>query len=161
MSPNPEPQSISPIAEHDLRFVAEAAQRYFSTSAALPAEITAAFLGDGAMPAHEFTGVITLTGQFEGQVIVSAPRALLRELLIIQGESTVGDAHLLDAVGEVANTIAGNLRREFGPTLQISVPQCLAGRHDLPARLRARPYVVSLRWSQHSALICVDMQRVN
>ncbi len=150
---------MTAIDARDFRLVAESAQRYFTTSAALPAEITSAFLGAESINAHEFTGVITLSGQFEGQVIVSAPRGLLRELLLMQGENTLGDDDLLDAVGEVANTIAGNLRREFGPSLQISVPERLAGRHDLPMRQQARPYVVSLRWSQHSAMICVDMQR--
>lgn len=150
---------MNPIEERDLRLVAESAQRYFTTSAALPAEITAAYLGHDAMPAHEFTGVITLSGQFDGQVIVSAPRELLRELLLMQGERAVGDDHMLDAVGEVANTIAGNLRREFGPSLQISVPQCLTGSKPWPKPLRQRPYVVALRWSQHSATICVDLAR--
>lgn len=150
---------MTAIDEHDLRLVAEAAQRYFTTCAALPAEITAAFLGTDSLSPHEFTGVITLSGQFHGQVIVSAARGLLRELLLIQGEHSLGDDSLLDAVGEVANTIAGNLRSEFGPSLEISVPERLAGHQSLPMRQRARPYVVSLRWSQHSAMICVDLQR--
>ncbi len=150
---------MTAIDERDLRVVAESAQRYFTASAAVPAEITSAFLGAESIAAHEFTGVITLAGQFVGQVIFSAPRGLLRELLRMQGEHALGDDNLLDAVGEVANTIAGNLRREFGPNLQISVPERLAGRHTLPMRQRARPYVVSLRWSQHSAMICIDIQR--
>lgn len=150
---------MTAIDEHDLRLVAESAQRFFTASAAQPAQISAAFLGAESIGAHDFTGVITLSGQFDGQVIVSAPRGLLRELLLMQGEHALGDEHLLDAVGEVANTIAGNLRREFGPSLQISVPERLAGRQQLPMRQCARPYVVSLRWGQHSAMICVDLLR--
>lgn len=150
---------MTAIDEHDLRLVAESAQRFFTASVAQSAEISAAFLGPESINPHEFTGVITLSGQFQGQVIVSAPRGLLRELLVMQGEQALGDEHLLDAVGEVANTIAGNLRHAFGPSLQISVPERLFGCQLLPMRQRARPYVVSLRWGQHSAMICVDLRR--
>lgn len=148
---------MTPIAEADLRLVADSALKFFSASSSVPAKVTAAFLGESEIATHDFTGLIHLTGQYEGRVIVSAPLGLLRELLLTQGESNFSHENLQDAVGEIANTIAGNMRGQFGPALQISVPECLSGQYEWSASMRSRPYVISLNWSCYSAMVCVDI----
>ena len=76
-------------------------------------------------------------------------------------ETDLSDGNLLDAVGEIANTLAGNARKAMGPDLQISVPIKLQGAHGMKARVRKRPYVITLRWNHHLAMVCVDMERLH
>jgi chemotaxis protein CheX len=70
----------------------------------------------------------------------------------------MSEANLLDAVGEIANTIAGNVRRHFGGGLEISVPVRLAGQAEgIKAAVRARPFVIALGWRGHEAMVVVDI----
>lgn len=65
---------------------------------------------------------------------------------------------MLDAVGEVANTIAGNARRHFGEQLNISVPITISGNPErIQAMVRSRPYAIQLRWKHYEATLIVDI----
>jgi chemotaxis protein CheX len=108
---------------------------------------------------HAYTGCVQFTGSHQGQVLVSMPGPLLRELLELQHEANFSDANLLDAVGEIANTLAGNARQALGPALEISVPRTQQGRATLPHGAGHHPYAITLRWNHQPALVCVDMQR--
>jgi len=78
---------------------------------------------------------------------------------MLQRETDLSDGNLLDAVGEIANTLGGNARKTLGAGLQISVPVKLRGASGIQARVRKRPYVITLRWGHQPALVCVDMER--
>ena len=111
------------------------------------------------MQGFEYNGLVSFMGGYTGYVIVSMPAAMLRDLLVLQHEHNVSEANLLDAVGEIANTLAGNARKVFGPQLDISGPACLRGVQTIMARVRKRPYVITFRWSNYAALVCVDLER--
>ena len=49
------------------------------------------------------------------------------------------------------------VRTSLGAGLQISVPVKLHGSSGIRARVRKRPYVITLRWNHQPALVCVDM----
>ena len=87
------------------------------------------------------------------------PDRLVRELLLLQHETDWSDGNLLDAVGEIANTLAGNARKTLGSGLEISVPVKLQGAPGIKARVRKHPFVITLRWNRHEAMVCVDMER--
>ena len=91
--------------------------------------------------------------------MVSMPPQLLKELLLLQGETDTSEGNLLDAVGEIANTLGGNARKTLGSGLHISVPVKLHGASGIKARVRKHPYVITLRWNHQPALVCVDMAR--
>ena len=117
------------------------------------------------MQGHEFNGLVSFSGSYNGHVIVSMPARMVRELLLLQHETDLHDDNLLDAVGEVANTLAGNARKQLGTGLDISVPVKFQGQlndgQGARARLRKRPFVITLRWNHHSALVCVDLERTH
>jgi chemotaxis protein CheX len=46
----------------------------------------------------------------------------IRELLLMQHETDLSESNLLDAIGEIANTLAGNARQTLGGGLEISAP---------------------------------------
>ena len=83
----------------------------------------------------------------------------LCELLLLQRETDLSESNLLDAVGEIANTLAGNARRQLGDDLEISVPITRCGRVHSLRRTRRLPYVITLRWNTYPGVVCVDVER--
>lgn len=150
---------MTALDEADLRFFTDTVKNFFGVTTGEPASIVAAYLATGSVPTREYTGVIALSGSFRGHVLVTAPRQLLREFVLRQGEHDLNEGLLLDAVGEIANTIAGNARRQFGKELEISVPVKLLGGDNSRAKIRQNPFVIALRWLGHEALVCVDLEK--
>jgi chemotaxis protein CheX len=63
-----------------------------------------------------------------------------------------------DLVGEVANTISGNARRDFGRDFVISVPSVLSGeRPEIPQKPGSRSFVIPINWRSHSAKLIVSL----
>lgn len=144
---------------NELKLFVESVRQYFKVITRQEPQITSAFLATGELQGHDYSGIVTFSGSYNGHVIVSTPGALLRELLLLQGETDLSQANLLDAVGEVANTLAGNARKTLGAGLQISVPVKLHGSAGIQARVRKHPYAITLKWNHQPAVVCIDMER--
>ena len=147
------------LSENDLRLFVDSIKHYLSTTTRQEPQITSAFLGTGDIDGFEFNGIVTFSGSYNGQVVVSMPAKLVRELLLLQHETDLSDGNLLDAVGEIANTLAGNARKTLGSGQEISVPIKMQGALGIKARVRKHPFVITLRWNHHEAMVCVDMER--
>ena len=75
-------------------------------------------------------------------------------------EPDLSEDNMTDLVGEVANTIAGNARSEFGEQFQISVPIVIRGIPDeilLPRKDRS--FVIPLEWRKHQAAIVISLRK--
>ena len=110
------------LSEAELKLFVESVRRYFTVLTKSEPEITSAFLATGDMEGYDFNGIVTFSGSYNWHVIVSMPSQLLKELLLLQGETDLSEGYLLDAVGEIANTLGCNARKSLGSALQISVP---------------------------------------
>ena len=149
------------LHEIELKLFVDSVRRYFQVVTKQEPQITSAFLATSDVEGYDFNGIVTFSGSYNGHVIVSMPPQLLKELLLLQGETDLADGNLLDAVGEIANTLGGNARKTLGSALHISVPVKLHGNSGIRARVRKHPYVITLRWNHQPALVCVDMNRRN
>lgn len=147
------------VSENDLRLFVDSIKSYLQVTTRQEPHITSAFLGTGEVQGFEFNGVVAFSGSYNGSVVVSMPGAMLRELLVLQHESDMSDGNLLDAVGEIANTVAGNARKTLGAGLGISVPVKIHGAPSTKTRVRKHPFVITLRWGRHEALVCVDIEK--
>ncbi|MBI5276064.1 MAG: chemotaxis protein CheX [Burkholderiales bacterium] len=147
------------LNEAELKLFVDSVRRYFQVTTRQEPQVTSAFLGTGDIDGFDFNGIVTFSGSYDGHVIVSMPPPLLKELLLMQGETELTEPNLLDAVGEIANTLGGNARKSLGSGLQISVPMKLHGASGIRARVRKHPYVITLRWNRQPALVCVDMSK--
>lgn len=147
------------LSANELKLFVESVRDYFRVLTRQEPQITSAFLATTELQGHEFNGIVTFSGAFNGHVIVSMPGALLKELLVLQGETDLSQANLLDAVGEIANTLGGNARKTLGSALQISVPVRLHGSGGIQARVRKHPYAITLRWNHQPAVVCIDMEK--
>jgi chemotaxis protein CheX len=108
---------------------------------------------------HDYTGVIDISGKREGIVYFTAPRAMLTVLLMKMQETEYSHETMRDLVGEVANTISGNARRDFGRDFVISVPSVLSGEDAaIPVAAQIRPFVIPINWRSHSAKLVVALR---
>lgn len=150
------------MREEDLQVFLSGVQKYFSQLMSVDEiDIGTPYLVDNTIPsAKDFTGVITISGPKVGIVYFTAPRELLERLLILMGETQINDAMFSDLVGEVANTISGNARSEFGEKFEISVPIVLRGAPDeimLPRKNRS--FVIPITWQKRSAFIVISLHK--
>ena len=72
---------MAALNESDLRLFIDSVTRYFSVTSRTPPQIAAAFLGTDPLPTHDFNGIVSFSGRFTGQVIVSLPAMAVRERL--------------------------------------------------------------------------------
>ena len=145
------------VNESEIRTFLEGAVNYFDVSARQPVAVGVPYLvTTGTPPVHDYTGIISVSGRRNGAVCFTAPRSMLMVLLMRMNEPDTSDANMRDLVGEVANTISGNARRDFGKDFAISVPSVVdakAGPLALPREMR--PVVIPLNWRSHSARLIV------
>lgn len=146
------------LHEQELKTFVEGTTNYFEVAAQQPASIGSPYLvTKGAPGVHDYTGVINITGKREGVVYFTAPRAMLTVLLMKMQESDFSHETMKDLVGEVANTISGNARRDFGRDFVISVPNVISGdKVEIPGDMR--PFVIPINWRSHSAKLVVALK---
>ena len=84
---------------------------------------------------------------------------MLTVLLMRMNESNVSHENLCDLVGEVANTISGNARRDFGDQFAISVPIVSVGdAARVPPPPDCLPVVIPINWRSHAARLVVCLK---
>mgnify|MGYP001823077255 CR=1 FL=1 len=108
--------------------------RLFKTMMTLPVKVGTPALNADARPHHDVCGVIDVSGEVSGCVVVSMPEPLATTLASELLGDTIEtlDEDCVDAVGEIANMIAGNAKTDFpGGASAISVPQVVIGREKV------------------------------
>ncbi|QDU72747.1 chemotaxis protein CheX [Mucisphaera calidilacus] len=81
-------------------------------------------------PAHDVSGIIGLSGDIEGLVVVSFPTSTAeRAVSLFTGETLEAtNPDFADAIGELVNMISGGAKAQFeGKSIQISVPSVVVG----------------------------------
>ncbi len=99
--------------------------------------------GEGDRP--DVSGVIGFSGDASGSVVVSfSKQVALRIVAQFAGtELEIDHADFADAVGELANMIAGGAKSEFeGLDVSISLPSVIIGENHEVSRSSANPRVV-------------------
>ena len=144
----------------ELETFVEGTTHYFATAANQPASVGSPYIVQEGRPAiQEFTGVINIAGKRRGIVYFTASRPMLTVMLMRMGETELTQENMCDLVGEVANTISGNARRDFGRDFVISVPSVVAGeRPDIPNVAGLRSFVIPINWRSHSAKLVVALK---
>ncbi|MCL2308670.1 MAG: chemotaxis protein CheX [Proteobacteria bacterium] len=153
---------MADITEQEIEVFVGAVNRYFAKITGEKAKIRSSFLAEGVIqpPIYDFTGVISLSGRYRGYVCFSATKIMLMRLLLAMQEPRHTDTHMLDAVGEIANTLAGNAREHFGEEMEISVPKTFQGPSELlKTAVRKRPYVIMIKWKQYEAAVIIDITK--
>lgn len=107
----------------------------------------------------DYTGVIAISGEYAGECYFSAPKVLLRHLILSMGETDTSESMMLDTVGEVANTLSGNARKKLGHDFIISTPRIIKGAiKRKPQESGDRFYVIPIKWKSYKASLGVRLQ---
>jgi len=134
--------------DQDINVFISTARRYFASLEERPSlVIEPPFVREKLGPFLEYTGIIGVSGRSRGVICFTATGKMLGEILGLLKESRIDEDAKRDLVGEIANTLSGNAREEFGSEFQISVPTVVVsgmvaraartgGAH--PRRLHAR-----------------------
>lgn len=128
---------------------------FFQQIGAELTDIDTPYILDNRSPiAFDFSGIITITGPKEGCVYVSAPSGMLRSMLELMHEPDKSIAILKDLLGEIANTVSGNARAEFGSNFIISPPTVVDGVPNSTFLPRdQRSYIIPFKWQGKPAII--------
>lgn len=126
----------------------------------IEAEVGAPYLIENDKPvSYDITGIIGISGERKGCVYFTAPRIFLSHMLVLQGEKNLSDENLLDLSGEIANTISGNARSDFGKNFLISVPVVVEGAPKnvhLPEGVRS--FAIPISWRSYTPLLIVSLE---
>jgi chemotaxis protein CheX len=94
----------------------------------------AIFLKNGAESAHEISGIIGLSGRASGTVVVSLNRqtALSAAETLLGEKQTEINADVKDAVGELANMIAGGAKAQLAQLdMSLTIPTVVTGHFSV------------------------------
>lgn len=148
------------MSEQTLQVFIDGVVRFFEHTNDKNVKVGTPYLVENDNPAaYDVTGIIGISGPYRGCVYFTAPRILLKHLLLSIGETETTNEYLFDLVGEVANTISGNARSSFGHEFMISVPAMIEGAPDqihLPKNLRS--YVIPVYWKAYHAAVVICLE---
>lgn len=111
-----------------------ATKRVFDTMIGVPFSLAKPQLKQGDKASHEISSIIGLSGNVTGCVVISFSSEVAFQLVssLIGQEVTELDADCTDAIGEIANMIAGNAKTDFpSSNNSISVPSVVIGKHKV------------------------------
>jgi chemotaxis protein CheX len=146
--------------DQDIQVFITGVRRYFeSLRTDARVVIEPPFIKDRERPLLEYTGIIGISGKAHGAVCFTANGVMLEKILGFLNESPSSREMLCDLVGEIANTLSGNAREEFGRDFLISVP-VVATEKDFGFRFPedGRNYVIPIIWQTQKAylLVCLS-----
>ncbi|MBP7902109.1 MAG: chemotaxis protein CheX [Spirochaetes bacterium] len=133
---------------------------YFLSVTGTPANMGVPFIKENNTEVFDYVAVIGISGSRKGGVYFTANKPLLEEIARhILGETGLDDATLYDLIGEMTNTISGNMRELFGSTFLISVPIILKGNIDeVVLRLKPPVYVIPIEWNGHKSHLAIGLE---
>jgi chemotaxis protein CheX len=148
------------MEDRDIQVFISSARRYFDcVDPAAQLVVEPPFIKEANYPFLEYTGIIGVSGRSRGAVCFTANSSMLINILAGLKDERTDDEARLDLVGEIANTLSGNAREEFGNNFLISVPVVTRGNHvEFSFPRDSRCYVIPLVWRSERAylLICLE-----
>lgn len=116
----------------------------FSTMVNVKPQIIKPALKEDANATYDVSGIIGFSGEIIGSVVVSfqmeAAQKLVGALVGMDVDSTSSD--FVDAVGEIANMIAGSAKKDLGKNANIAIPTVIIGKNHVIGRLSGVPCIV-------------------
>ncbi len=106
----------------------------FKTMIDLPLQLGKPSLKKDRMSTYEVSGIIGISGEVIGCVVVSFPENVAKNVAsaLLDDDIKEVDDDCTDAIGEIANMIAGDAKKDFPKTdTTISVPTVIVGKHQV------------------------------
>lgn len=94
---------------------------------------------------YDVSGVIGLSGEAQGSICLSFPKLIALKVVsaLVGSEIKIIGPEVADAIGEIANIIAGNAKQHLTEfNLSISLPKVIMGKDHKIASQRGVPTIV-------------------
>src|SRR4051812_30178471 len=116
----------------------------FNTMVGVQTTVERPTLKSGPVVSYDVSAIIGFSGQVIGSVVVSFQMAAALSLVkAFAGADIAADSpDFPDAIGELANMIAGSAKKDLGATASITCPSVVLGPNHVIARLRGVPCLV-------------------
>ena len=116
----------------------------FSTMVKVGTTVERPHLKNAPEPNYDVSGIIGFSGDVVGSVVVSFQAACAAKLVesFAGMPLEMGSSDFCDAIGELANMIAGSAKKDLGAAASITVPNVIIGAGHMIARLTDVPCVV-------------------
>jgi chemotaxis protein CheX len=146
--------------ENELKPIIKIVTGYFSAITGSAAVMGMPYIKTPRDTIFDYTGLIGVSGSRRGGIYLTADRDFLAHFgSFILGEEELDEESLYDLVGEMTNTIAGNMREYFGSVFFISVPMVVRGRIDtISMRLNPPVFVIPIEWKGHTPRLAVGLE---
>jgi chemotaxis protein CheX len=146
--------------ETDLHFFIDSTLNYFEEVTNEKATAGIPYIKDESPVVLEYTGIIGISGKRKGSIYITTAESMLTEVAhIILGLDNVRKEDIKDLVGEIANTISGNVRQAYGSDFMISVPVVVEGQaKDIKLPDNIQSFVVPLTWREHKTFLVVCLE---
>lgn len=125
-------------------FVASIAN-VFKTMVNLDVSVGKPTLKNAQLVSAEVSGVIGLSGDVQGSVVLSFQGDTASKVASAFAGTEMSTDHpdFCDAIGELANMVAGNAKKDFvGYNASISLPSVIVGPGHTVSQSKASPYLV-------------------
>lgn len=146
--------------ETDLHFFIDSTLNYFEEVTNQKAVAGIPYIKDESPVVLEYTGIIGISGKRKGSIYITASEGMLMNIAhIILGVDSVRPEDIKDLVGEIANTISGNVRQAYGSDFMISVPVVVEGQaKDIKMPDNIQSFVIPLTWRESKAFLVVCLE---
>jgi len=116
----------------------------FTTMVKVTPEIGKPHMKEKVETTFDVSGIIGFSGDIVGSVVVSYQLETARSLInaLVGMEIDPKSSDFADGIGELANMIAGNAKKDLGVVANIAVPTVIIGRGHIIGRLSDVPCIV-------------------
>ena len=148
------------MKEQKLQIFVDIVKNYFDQFSNDELVVDTPYLLENEHPrAYDYTGLIGISGAQKVVVYFTASRSMLGGILDSMGETDKSEDNYVDLAGEVANTISGNARQEFGPEFHISVPFVFKGApQSIILPKNERSFIIPISWQSQAGEIVICLQ---
>ena len=146
--------------ETDLHFFIDSTVNYFEEVTNEKATAGIPYIKDDEPVVLEYTGIIGISGKRKGSIYVTTSETMLSSIAkVILGHDEVGKDDIKDLVGEIANTISGNVRQAYGSDFMISVPVVVEGKaKDIKLPDNIQSFVIPITWKDYKSYLVVCLE---
>lgn len=109
-------------------------QNVFETMVQLPIKVGAPTLKQAGQPSFDISGIISMTGDVDGTVVLSFPYATAERIVSLFTGMQLAHTHadFPDAIGELVNMVSGGAKAKFtGKHVSISCPSVVVGHEHI------------------------------
>jgi chemotaxis protein CheX len=135
-----------------IKLSCEVLENYFREIANEKVEFGVPYEKENNFETLNLSGAIGISGTYVGCIYFTAEEKMINELAkIITMSDEIDLASIYDMIGELTNTIAGNLRKSFGSEFEISIPIIIRGSSldIIINKLKAPVIVIPVKWRNY------------